>query len=253
MPSASEIAALIVKDPATESYGRDIVLEYKDMGPKRVSEIHPKYMAMQYPLLFPYGEDGFRPGIKYKEKGKSNSKKYISMLEYYAYRLQQRSNQSMLMLMSGNLSMQFLIDVYTCIEQYRLDWIRNNQGALRTEFFSGLRDAVRKGDTRTEKVGRRVVLPASFPGSPRYKEQNYQDAMAVSRWAGYPDLFLTFTCNPKWPEIQCMLDEAGNQQPSERPDIVVRVFMIKLRELMTDIKKRQNFGKTKASVLEPHP
>jgi len=49
-----------------------------------------------------------------------------------------------------------------------------------------------------------------------------------------------------------MLDEAGNQQPWERPDIVVRVFMIKLRELMTDIKKRQHFGKTKASVLEPH-
>ena len=44
-----------------------------------------------------------------------------------------------------------------------------------------------------------------------------------------------------------MLDEAGNQQPWERPDIVVRVFMIKLRELMTDIKKRQHFGKTKAS------
>jgi len=169
MPSASEVAALIVKDPATGSYGRDIVLEYKDMRPKRVSEIHPKFMAMQYPLLFPYGEDGFRPGIKYKEKGISNSKKYISMLEYYAYRLQQRSNQSMLMLMSGNLSMQFLVDVYACIEQHRLDWIRKNQGALRTELFGGLRDAVRKGDTRTEKVGRRIVLPASFPGSPRHR------------------------------------------------------------------------------------
>ena len=85
--------------------------------------------------------------------------------------------------------MQFLVDVYTCIEQHRLDWIRNNQGALRTELFGGLRDAVRKGDTRTEKVGRRIVLPASFPGSPRHKEQNYQDAMAVCHWAGYPDLF----------------------------------------------------------------
>jgi hypothetical protein len=170
MPSASEIAALIVKDPAEGSNRRDIILEYKDMRPKRISELHPKFMAMQYPLLFPYGEDGFRPGIRYKENGARNGKKYITMLEYYAYRLQQRSDQSMLMLMCGNLSMQFLVDVYACIEQSRLDWIRSNQGALRTELFSGLRDAIVKGDTRTEQVGRRILLPASFRGSPRCKE-----------------------------------------------------------------------------------
>lgn len=254
MPSASEIAALIVKDPAEGSNRRDIVLEYKDMRPKRISELHPKFMAMQYPLLFPYGEDGFRPGIRYKENGARNGKKYITMLEYYAYRLQQRSDQSMLMLMCGNLSMQFLVDVYACIEQSRLDWIRSNQGALRTELFSGLRDAIVKGDTRTEQVGRRILLPASFRGSPRCKEQNYQDAMAICRWAGYPDLFVTFICNPKWPEIQCMLDEAGNQQkPAARPDIVVRVFMLKLKELMTDIKQRHHFGMTKASKYgKPH-
>ena len=71
--------------------------------------------------------------------------------------------------------------------------------------------------------------------------------MAICRWAGHPDLFVTFTCNPKWPEIQCMLDKVGYQKPSERPDILVRVFMIKLKELMSDIKRNQHFGKTKAS------
>ncbi|WVZ59187.1 hypothetical protein U9M48_009374 [Paspalum notatum var. saurae] len=249
MPSASEIAALVVKDPAKEMHGRDLVLEYKGMRPKRISELHPKFMAMQYPLLFPYGEDGYRPGIRHRENGViNNGKKYITMMEYYAYRLQQRSDQSMLLLMCRNLSMQFLVDVYTCIEQSRLDWIRRNQGALRTELFSGLRDAVRKGDTRTEQVGRRILLPASFRGGPRCKEQNYQDAMAICRWAGHPDLLVTFTCNPKWPEIQCMLDETGNQKPAERPDIVVRVFMLKLKELMTDIKQRQHFGWTKAII-----
>ena len=47
-----------------------------------------------------------------------------------------------------------------------------------------------------------------------------------------------------------MLDEAGNQKPAERPDIVVRVFMIKLKELMFDIKSKQHFGKTKASEYQ---
>ena len=31
--------------------------------------------------------------------------------------------------------------------------------------------------------------------------QNYQDAMAMISKYGKPDLFLTFTCNPKWAEI----------------------------------------------------
>jgi hypothetical protein len=30
--------------------------------------------------------------------------------------------------------------------------------------------------------------------------QNYQNAMAICRWAGYPDVFVTFTCNPQWLE-----------------------------------------------------
>lgn len=29
----------------------------------------------------------------------------------------------------------------------------------------------------------------------------YQDAMAIVREKGKPDLFVTFTCNPNWPEI----------------------------------------------------
>jgi hypothetical protein len=122
-----------------------------------------------------------------------------------------------------------------------------NQGVLRTELYDGLQDAFRKGDTRTEQVGRRIVLPATFTGSPRNKEQNYQDAMGICRWAGLPDLFVTFTCNPNWPEIQLMLDEAGKQKPAERPDIAVRVFMIKLKELISDIRRKHHFGKTKAS------
>jgi len=32
--------------------------------------------------------------------------------------------------------------------------------------------------------------------------QNYQDAMAIYRWAHYPNAFVTFTCIPQWPEIK---------------------------------------------------
>lgn len=251
-PSTSEVAALVVKDPTEESEGRDIIVEYKDMVPKRISEIHPKFMAMQYPLLFPYGEDGFTLKIPYnKKEGVTYSREYVTMLEYYAYYLQQRPDQFMLLLTSGHLSLQFWVDVFTCIEQNRLNWIRKNQGKLRTDLYSGLHDAIERGDTRTEQVGKRIVLPSSFTGSRRNKAQNFQDAMAICRWAGYPDIFLTFTCNAKWPEIQYMLDEAGRgQKPEDRPDIVNRVYNIKLKELLIDIKERKYFGETKSGKFQ---
>uniref|UniRef100_A0A453BY95 Helitron helicase-like domain-containing protein n=1 Tax=Aegilops tauschii subsp. strangulata TaxID=200361 RepID=A0A453BY95_AEGTS len=250
LPSASEVAALVVRDPTGESEGRDIVVEYKNMVPQRISEIHPKFMSMQYPLLFPYGEDGFKLEIPYKKtKGAKNSRKYVTLLDYYAFYLQQRPDQGMLLLKSGHLSLQFWVDVYTCIEQNRLNWIRHNQGKLRTELYSGLQHAIKRRDTRTEQVGKRIIVPSSFTGGRRNKAQYLQDAFAICSWAGYPDLFITFTCNAKWPEIQYMLDEAGgDQKPADRPDILDRVFMIKLKELTRDIKEKKYFGETLAII-----
>jgi hypothetical protein len=50
--------------------------------------------------------------------------------------------ESMLLLTSGCQLMQYWVDVYTCLEQNRLNWIRHNQGKLRTELYSGLQDAL---------------------------------------------------------------------------------------------------------------
>ncbi|GBO45271.1 hypothetical protein AVEN_197137-1, partial [Araneus ventricosus] len=67
-------------------------------------------------------------------------------------------------------------------------------------------------------------------GSPHNMQQNYQDAMAMVRKFGKPDLFLTFTCNPSWFEVlNCM---EGVQRPEDRPDIIIRVFSMKLKELL---------------------
>jgi hypothetical protein len=207
LPSASEVATLIVRDPNEQTTTRDIIVDFKDMGPQRISDIHPKLMSLQYPLLFPYREDGFTLDIPYicdQEKKRKN----ITMLEYNSYYLFQWLNESMLLLTSGRLSMQYWVDVYTCIELNRLNWIRQNQGKLRIELYSGLQDALDRGDRNVEQVGKRIYLPSSHAGSPRYMQQNLQDAMTICRWIGYPNLFITFTCNAKWPEIQYMIDES---------------------------------------------
>jgi hypothetical protein len=78
--------------------------------------------------------------------------------------------------------------------------------------------------------------------------QNYQDAMAICSWAGCPDLFITFNCNHKWPEVVDFL-KAYQLKPGDRPDLVSRLFKIKFDQLINDIKKGAHFGKVKAGMF----
>lgn len=50
----------------------------------------------------------------------------------------------------------------------------------------------------------------------------------------------TFTCNPKWPEVLAEL--FPDQRSEDRPDITTRVFMMKLTELLDDLKNKGIFG-----------
>ena len=250
MPTCSEVAAIIVGDISEENMHRDIIIENRSGLLQRINEVHPKFMAMQYPLLFPYGEDGFRNGILKRGLGGNAplTEDCVTIQEYYAYRLQQRQNEGQTLILARRLRQQFQVDAYTCVEEYRLIWIRNNQLQLRSEVYYGLKDAVFKGDTTPSSVGKRIVLPSSFTGSPRYMIQNYQDAMAICRWAGYPDLFIIFTCNPKWPKIETFLSLIPGQRPEDRPDIIARVFKIKLDQLLHDLKHGKHFGKVIAGI-----
>lgn len=89
-------------------------------------------------------------------------------------------------------------------------------------------------------IGRRVVLPSSFTGGPRYMHQLYQDSMAIARKKGKPDLFITFTCNPKWEEINNAL--LPGQSAHDRPDLTSRVFYQKHKDLMHLLLKKAIFG-----------
>jgi hypothetical protein len=51
---------------------------------------------------------------------------------------------------------------------------------------------------------------------------------------GKPDLFITMTCNPNWPEIKAALPEG--QEVKDRPHLAVRVFHIKQQKLLEDLK-----------------
>ncbi|CAN1799644.1 ATP-dependent DNA helicase PIF1 [Linum perenne] len=180
---------------------------------ERVSFYHPSLMALQYPILFPYGEDGWHPTIMLRNT--NNPTNCVSQCDYYAYRIQTRLQESSTLLISGRLFQQYVVNAYALVEAERLDWIQNNQTKLRKHYFHG-------------HTGKHIILASSHTGSPRYKYENFQDAVAICRTLGYPDLFITFTY---------------------RADVLARVFKVKLNQLMLEIKTKAIFGTTIASEI----
>ena len=126
----------------------------------------------------------------------------VSCREYYCYKLQIRVFIRSILLHSSRLFQQYVVEMYIKIEIARLDYFRNKQDEFRAEVYQGIIDSIHMGETRGSKVGRRIILPASFIGGLRDMRKRYMDAMALVQRFGKPDIFLTMTCNPNWQEIK---------------------------------------------------
>ncbi|KAL5137844.1 Replication factor A protein 1 [Glycine soja] len=203
MPNVPEIAALIVGNFHPSSK-RDIIVETQNGELQRIHELHPSYLPLQYRLLFPYGEDGYRADILHRSTS-SNKKR--------------KSNEAETLLHSRKLFQQFIVEGYTMVESERLSYIRNNQKKLRVDKYCSLQNSLDTGIAKGLTKGKRVILPSTFVGSPRYMDQLYFDGMAICSHVGFPNLFITLTSNPNWPEIHRLLSPL-NLKPTDRPDII---------------------------------
>ncbi|XP_022019218.1 uncharacterized protein LOC110919252 [Helianthus annuus] len=112
LPTCSEVAALIVDEPDLKIESRDIIVEKRSGDLKRISELHPSYLALQYPILFPYGDDGYRINIPHRDFGPNTKKTRptCTMREFFAFRIQDRHNKFSLILNARRLFQQFLVD-----------------------------------------------------------------------------------------------------------------------------------------------
>ena len=156
--------------------------------------------------------------------------------------MQTRTGKFNRLLHCGRLLQHFVCDAWIACESSDLNWIKKNQKTIRADTYQAVTEAQANGATTGAEAGKqRIVLPSSHPGGPRYMKQLYHDAIALSSKFGRPDLFATFTCNPKWREITENL--LPGEQASDRPDLVARVFNMKLKALMHDILKKKVLGK----------
>ncbi|XP_017217515.2 uncharacterized protein LOC108195093 [Daucus carota subsp. sativus] len=245
---SNEVGAIMVGDLEDTCGERDIVIHSKKHGLQRISDIHPKLMALQYPLLFPAGEDGYSDDIPYQKTKNNEGKKRqrVTMKEYYSYRLQVRHNEGNTPRLAGRLFQQYIVDSFSAIEQARLWWYRTHQTTLRNDLYTNISKSLAKGEATTANVGKGFILPASFLGSRRYMQQCFQDAIAVCRHIGHPDIFLTMTTNPMWDEIIHMMKNMPGCLPVDSPDVIARVFKLKLEQIVDDIKNKGYFGKCAA-------
>jgi hypothetical protein len=70
--------------------------------------------------------------------------------------------------------------------------------------------------------------------------QAFQDGLALACHWHHINLFITVTCNPKWPKIQKELLE--NQDAADQPDLIACVFAMYQRSIIDDIYKKGIFG-----------
>nr|XP_016461071.1 PREDICTED: uncharacterized protein LOC107784450 isoform X1 [Nicotiana tabacum]XP_016461077.1 PREDICTED: uncharacterized protein LOC107784450 isoform X1 [Nicotiana tabacum]XP_016461084.1 PREDICTED: uncharacterized protein LOC107784450 isoform X1 [Nicotiana tabacum]XP_016461092.1 PREDICTED: uncharacterized protein LOC107784450 isoform X1 [Nicotiana tabacum]XP_016461100.1 PREDICTED: uncharacterized protein LOC107784450 isoform X1 [Nicotiana tabacum]XP_016461106.1 PREDICTED: uncharacterized pro len=282
LPSTTEVAAIWVDENDVGAIHVPHIQIYTHSNrTQRVNYYFGCYNPLQYPLLFPYGQSGWHFGIK-KFHGEENMPKNyalsdleqlpniknftsvdgyldmedqvmqkgkrkrdtVSVREYYSYRLQMRNDDEDELLHTGRLLQQYSVDEYIKLETQRMDFVFFNQDLFRMDMLNGLLDILRLGERYASNFGKQTFLPNSFIGGPRDMRQRYMTDIALVQYFGKPDLFITMTCNPTWPEIEEHL--APSDEAQNRPDLISRVFRAKIEELKTDILKRNIFGKVVA-------
>ena len=241
--ASNEISVMIPDEGYHTRDSQDIIIHLRDGPIQRISDCHPFYPALRYVLLFPKGQLGWHPNISYEEVEDGNQQnededtdgqKCISMAKFYKYQLHIRTLGSHHLFLAGKLFQEYACESWAMAEQNRLNWIKQNQSKLRVELYKGLEDAATRDDADWNELGKRFILPSSFAGSTRNMQQHLQDALAINRYYGGGDLFITMTANSRWPEIEAAL--LFGQSPSDRPDLVIRVFFAKLRALIKEIR-----------------
>jgi hypothetical protein len=112
-------------------------------------------MALHYPLLFPYSEDGWHPNISFNgvvvqdvdvnlnedhaEESEHQRKHHnVIMAKFYGYRFQHRDTDGITLLWGGRLRHQYIVDAYTVVEQNHLKYLHLNQKKLCAYFYQGL-------------------------------------------------------------------------------------------------------------------
>ncbi|KAH1151150.1 hypothetical protein GYH30_044898 [Glycine max] len=128
LPTVLEVITSIV-GVANQPINRDIILEKQSGRSQRINELHPGYLGLQYPLLFPYGEDGYRNDINHRDMDDSYERKRnrLTIKEFLCFRLHSKKDEAQTLLRSRRLFQQFIVDGYKMMEAEQLLFTKTYQ------------------------------------------------------------------------------------------------------------------------------
>lgn len=225
------------------SYGdRNIVVRKRSANLMQISDRHPLYFPLAYVLLWPAGGIGYSDSMSRCDPLSGTTMDKLHMLEWARYMIMRRATASLLQY-GGKLALEFFCDVWSSIECHNLSYLSSGrvQSHFRASRFCTLMDQLRSdSDRNLHKVGSPVLLPAHFTGSPRWYHALYHDALALPAATHLPDLFVTVTFNPEWPELARLMP--AHSSVHDHPDVVARVFWLRFCRIMKDILVHNIFG-----------
>ncbi len=87
------------------------------------------YEPLTYPLLFPFGTDGWHSKLRFSDS--KGSLKKVAPLKFHSRLLFQRPCDFHILLHSGRLFQQYLCEMFVKVESERLSFLQQNQSKLR--------------------------------------------------------------------------------------------------------------------------
>lgn len=218
--AAGEVAALVHANNIQRVHPRSILIyRQHQTRPTVINILNPLYEPLQYPLFFPHGTPGW--GLEQD----------LTQIRWYRARLTVEPR----FLVLGRLCGEYLVDMYSRVEDERLDYIRRGrEKQYQTLQQQQARDGMLSGDGSITEFERGITLPSSFLGSRAWASQQVADSLAICRAKGKSSFFITITTNPNWPEIKSQL--RPGQSASDIPTIVCRVFKARLENAIAKMK-----------------
>ena len=213
-PTSSELAIFLPEEDArARRRPRDLYVRIRGRAPAllTLNDLHPCADPLHFVLLFPRGDYGWCPGIEagtartavrpsravtradLEERPRSRRSE-VTLREYVVYYMMERDpEENSYLQLFDDLYQEWIVLNWAKEEQRRLGFLRHNQSTLRADQYQAVLTQSTLGTSQATQVGRRIVLPSSYVGGPRYMSQLYHDGMAIVRKLGKADLFITFT------------------------------------------------------------
>jgi hypothetical protein len=246
-----DVSGMMIGAVVAAPGSRSIVIQQRSNArPEFIHDGHALYHTLAYPLLFPTGSPGWHDQMMCWDANRGRQER-VTLLQWSRHLLMHRDAVTFIQ-KCERLSLEFYCDLYAQHEARVAAFhaLPRQQAMYRCASYAAVYDQLHRdggsGGGNLNHVGRPMILPSSFVGSPRFYHQLYLDAMALPCRYHKPDLFITITCNPQWPEISAAVPAGSHWR--YHPDIVARVFMLKFKSMLAEITVDEIFGPVLAFV-----